>query len=171
MGPMALDMLAEGLEPQAVLVELARVDRDSFPFRQIGIVSANGESAVHNGRGVSPWIGHIAGDGFIAMGNSLASSEVVQAMANKYEMKGDVAFAESLLSSLEAGRLAGGQVGQSGASVTERSSALLVYGDGRAPELDLRVDLHTSAIEELRRVYEERLRELQKPDAIAWPDE
>jgi uncharacterized Ntn-hydrolase superfamily protein len=155
LGPMALEMLAEGMEPQAVLVRLARTDQDHYSYRQVGIVSPDGEVAVHNGRHIQGWAGHIAGHGFAVIGNVLTSEAVVQAMANTYEAGGDSEFAERLLLAVEAGRRAGGQMGGIGTQLSERSAALVVHGSGRAPELDLRVDAHDSAVEELRRVFGE----------------
>jgi uncharacterized Ntn-hydrolase superfamily protein len=55
---------------------------------------------------------------------------------------------------IEAGRDAGGQ-GTADGHIPERSSALLVYSQHPYPDIDLRVDLHPMAVEELRRVYGE----------------
>ena len=55
---------------------------------------------------------------------------------------------------LEAGCDAGGQVGNDG-HLTERSAGLFVYGAYDHAELDLRVDLHDKAVDELRRAFEE----------------
>lgn len=152
LGPKAIEMLADGMEPQAVLVRLARMDQDHFGYRQVGIVAANGEAAVHHGRHIRNWAGHVIGSGFIVMGNVLASNEVVQAMANAYEHNAHLIFAERLLATLDAGRLSGGQMGGTGTQLPERSAALLIRGDTH--DFNLRVDAHESAVEELRRVYD-----------------
>jgi uncharacterized Ntn-hydrolase superfamily protein len=53
---------------------------------------------------------------------------------------------------IEAGRDAGGQ-GTVDRHKPERSAALIVYSQHDYADIDLRVDLHATAIEELRRVW------------------
>jgi uncharacterized Ntn-hydrolase superfamily protein len=55
---------------------------------------------------------------------------------------------------IEAGRAAGGQ-GTEEKRKTERSAALIVYGRHAWSDIDLRVDLHPTAIGELRRIWSE----------------
>ena len=57
-------------------------------------------------------------------------------------------------SEAKAGRDAGGQ-GTADLHRTERSAALLVYSRDPYPDIDLRVDLHEKAVDELRRIYVE----------------
>ena len=59
-----------------------------------------------------------------------------------------------LLMGIEAGRDAGGQ-GTRERHKTERSAALRVYSTDTFADIDLRVDLHATAVEELRRVWTE----------------
>jgi uncharacterized Ntn-hydrolase superfamily protein len=75
-------------------------------------------------------------------------------MAEAFESAREMPLAERLMRSLEAGRDAGGQVGGSG-HLPERSAALIVHGRGDAPEIDLRVDLHDHAVDQLRRLHDE----------------
>ena len=87
-------------------------------------------------------------------GNVLAGQPVIDAMAKAYEAAAALSFERRLLAAIEAGRDAGGQVGNDG-HLPERSAAVMVYGDYDHAELDLRVDLHDTAVEELRRAFEE----------------
>ena len=75
-------------------------------------------------------------------------------MSKAYEGATTLSFERRLLAAIEAGRDAGGQVGNDG-HLTERSAAVMVHGEYDHAELDLRVDLHDKAIEELRRAFEE----------------
>jgi uncharacterized Ntn-hydrolase superfamily protein len=79
---------------------------------------------------------------------------VVEAIAAAYESDQSETFERRLLRAIEAGRDAGGQVGNDG-HLTERSAAVMVYGAFDHAELDLRVDLHDNAVDELRRSFEE----------------
>jgi uncharacterized Ntn-hydrolase superfamily protein len=151
--PLALRLLAQGYTPQHVLDELKANDTNR-EFRQIAVIDRNGRVAAYSGPRNRAWAGHQVGDGYVAMGNVLAGEPVVSAMATAYEATAGLAFERRLLAAIEAGRDAGGQVGVDG-HMTERSAALMVHGDYDHAEIDLRVDLHDKAVEELRRAFEE----------------
>ena len=59
-----------------------------------------------------------------------------------------------LMRAIEGGRDAGGQ-GPADAHRAERSAAIKVVDRRDYPDIDLRVDVHATAVEELRRVLEE----------------
>jgi uncharacterized Ntn-hydrolase superfamily protein len=149
----ALRLLAEGFTPARVLDELAANDPD-FAYRQIAVIDREGRAVGHSGPKTRGYSGHKLGDGYVAMGNVLAGQHVVEAIASGYEAAADESFERRLLRAIEAGRDAGGQVGNDG-RLTERSAAVIVHGDYDHAELDLRVDLHDKAIDELRRSFEE----------------
>jgi uncharacterized Ntn-hydrolase superfamily protein len=151
--PLGLRMLAQGFAPGHVLRELQAND-PHHEYRQIAVIDRSGELVAYSGPKNRGWAGHVTGDGYVAMGNVLAGPAVVEAMARAYEATVSLSFERRLLAAIEAGRDAGGQVGLDG-HLTERSAAVLVYGDYDHAELDLRVDLHDTAIEELRRAFEE----------------
>src|SRR5262249_44263520 len=113
-----------------------------------------GRIAAHSGAKNRAWAGHQVGDGYVAMGNVLAGPRVVEAIAKGYESRPDESFERRLLRAIEAGRDAGGQVGNDG-HLPERSAAVIVYGAYDHAERDLRVDLHDHAVDELRRAFEE----------------
>lgn len=150
---LALRLLALGYSPEHVLDELKAND-SSHAFRQIAVIDRHGRVAAYSGERNRGWAGHVIGDGYVAMGNVLAGRPVVDAMAVAYEAAAVLSFERRLLAAIEAGRDAGGQVGNDG-HLPERSAAVMVYGDYDHAELDLRVDLHDTAVEELRRAFEE----------------
>jgi uncharacterized Ntn-hydrolase superfamily protein len=123
-------------------------------FRQIAVIDRLGRLAAYSGPKNRGWAGHVTGDGYVAMGNVLTGQKTVDAMAKAYEATADLSFERRLLAAIEAGRDAGGQSGNDG-HLAERSAALMVYGDYDHAEIDLRVDLHDKAVEELRRAFEE----------------
>lgn len=150
---LALRLLAKGLAPARVLDELRANDSDA-DYRQIAIVDRDGQAAAYSGPRTRGWSGHVTGEGYVAMGNVLAGQHVVDAMARAYDAASHEPFDRRLLRAVEAGRDAGGQVGNEG-HLTERSAALRVFAAHDHAELDLRVDLHDKAVDELRRVFEE----------------
>jgi uncharacterized Ntn-hydrolase superfamily protein len=92
------------------------------------------------------------GPGYVACGNGLVGSHVVEAIADGFMAEADADLEHRLLLGIEAGRAAGGQ-GTKQRGKTERSAALVVYSRYTYADIDLRVDLHESAIEELRRIW------------------
>lgn len=146
----------EGLRKEEILARMAAVD-PNFNFRQVGVMRRSGEAFAVTGDKARPWAGHVVGDGMVAMGNVLAGPEVVNAMAAAFQKHLDQPLPERLLSALEAGRDAGGQYVGDGMRYDERSALIRVIGDG--PErrgvttLDLRVDMHSGAVDEMRRFY------------------
>lgn len=150
---LALRLLEKGFSPGRVLEELKANDPD-FAYRQIAVIDRAGRAAAYTGPRTRGWAGHRVGDGYVSTGNVLAGPEVVEAIAEGYEKHAGESFERRLLRAIEAGRDAGGQVGNDG-HLTERSAGLFVYGAYDHAELDLRVDLHDRAVDELRRAFEE----------------
>ncbi len=150
---LALRLLAQGFTPARVVEELQANDPD-FAYRQIAVIDREGQAAAYSGPKTRGYSGHLVGDGYIAMGNVLAGQHVVDAIAAGYEAEPNETFERRLLRAIEAGRDAGGQVGNDG-HLTERSAAVLVYSAYDHADLDLRVDLHDHAVDELRRAFEE----------------
>jgi uncharacterized Ntn-hydrolase superfamily protein len=108
-GEQALDLLAAGKSPQAVLGHL--LDADDHPGqRQLGIVNQSGRTANHNPTDSSTnsrWWGATAGRFYSCQGNTLTGREVIVAMSKAYEeTKGSLA--DRLMAALVAGDQAGG---------------------------------------------------------------
>lgn len=125
-------------------------------YRQLALLSRSGETLAFTGPDCRPWAGHIVDGDVIVAGNVLAGRAVIEAMLAAYKRSLALPLAERLIAALEAGRDSGGQATADGVGLSERSAMVRVLGSGEAagmPELDLRVDLHNSAIHELRRLY------------------
>ena len=146
LGPLAMRLLEMGFSPEKVVKELESHD-PYHEYRQIGIVDKNGQVAGKTGGNTLPWSGHSIGEGYVAMGNVLSGSQVVEEMAAAYEDAKELDLEERILRSIEAGRDAGGQ------PQGQRSAALIIYDREDYSLMDLRVDAHEEPIAELCRVY------------------
>jgi len=146
-----IDMLVNGISPDAIVAALTSRDEEC-ETRQLAVVNAWGETAVHTGSECVPWAGHLVGAGFSCQGNLLFGPEVVAELAAAFEAA-EGPLAERLLTGLEAAEAAGGDVRGS------QSAAILVHewdGEGTPPprgSVDLRVDDHPRPVAELRRLY------------------
>ena len=149
-GPRALDLLRAGVGAGETLERLLGADPGAA-LRQVAVVDARGEVAIHTGAGCIPFAGHRAGDGFAVQGNLLATDCVWDAMARAFE-RARGAFATRLVAALEAGQAAGGD------ARGRESAALLVVRSVSATEpwrnraVDLRVENHRKPIPELQRL-------------------
>lgn len=157
------DLLAAGTSFDRLEAELAKADA-FLAYRQIGVIEKGGGSFVYTGDRAHDWKGHIAGDGFVALGNVLAGPRVIEAMAAGFASGAGESLAERLIRALEGGRDAGGQADADGGHEPELSAFVrvfnsgadaFVYGGGRSPVLDLRVDYDPHAVEKLRRLFED----------------
>jgi uncharacterized Ntn-hydrolase superfamily protein len=147
-----LRLAATGLAPGLVLGALAATD-PHFAYRQVGIVDRDGRAAAHTGDAAKQHRAHIVGDGFVVLGNNLASPAVVEAMAEAYRAGDGRPLADRLLRVLEAGCAAGG--GNHG----QLSAGLATAEPGATrSRTDLRVDLRAGddgdAVQDLRRVFD-----------------
>jgi uncharacterized Ntn-hydrolase superfamily protein len=157
LGALGARCLSDGVTIEQIIARMADED-ESFSYRQVGIVTKAGRTGVHTGDNCTDWKGDIVGDGFLVMGNVLTGAHVLEAMAATYEKTLDEPLEERLMLAIEAGRDAGGQ-GVDGRHMSERSAGLVVYGwDGDSfpelSEIDVRIDVHPTAVTELRRQYE-----------------
>ncbi|MFZ5781689.1 MAG: DUF1028 domain-containing protein [Pseudomonadota bacterium] len=149
---LALRLLEQGFSAGTVLRQL--LENDAYAdYRQIGVIDRDGTAVAHTGSRTRGWSSHATGDNHVAFGNGLVGSEVVEAIASGFMAKPDADLEHRLLMGIEAGRDAGGQ-GTRERHKPERSAALRAYSIHPYADIDLRVDLHARAIEELRRVYE-----------------
>jgi uncharacterized Ntn-hydrolase superfamily protein len=177
LGSLALHLLEQDFTPERVIQEM-RVNDEWPEHRQHGIVDRNGRSAAYTGTSNLEWAGHITGPNYVAMGNYLTNSNVVEAMAKAFVDSASEILEERLMRAIEAGKDAGGEKGG------HLSSGLLVYGTESYPRTDLRVDMYPTqegqtgdAVDELRRIfnvyttlipyYEERPR---NPHSANWRD-
>lgn len=161
-GPQALERLAKGEKPEDIVKALTEAD-EGRAQRQLGIVSANGESATFTGEKCNAWAGGVKGENYCCQGNILAGEAVVKNMEKAFlETKG--VLAERLIAALQAGQDAGGD------TRGMQSAALLIvregwgYGGQSDRYRDLRVDDHAEPITELKRIYGLHVAIFPKPE-------
>ena len=150
-GPRGLELMERGLAADEVVRVLTRPD-DERDKRQLGVVTASGDSATYSGSKCNPWAGGRHGPNYAVQGNILTGEPVVAAMEKAFlESKGKP-LAERLYAAIVAGDAAGGD------SRGRQSIALVVarakggYGGFTDRAVDLRVDDHPDPIGEMGRL-------------------
>lgn len=171
--------------PAAECLRHAMTLDPGIAYRQLAILPVQGSPVAWSGADCRPYAGHIIEDELVIAGNVLAGPGVLKAMRDGFGAPDGRAFADRLIGALEAGRRAGGQATPEGRGLSERSAIVRILRPGERagpPLLDLRVDLHHSAVHELRRLYEihktyagyARLRDEEParcPSIVAFEDE
>lgn len=144
-GVNGLALLGEGMSPDNVVARLVAEDagRD---HRQLHMLDATGRIAAHTGAACVDWCGHLAGAGFSVAGNMLANAHVIEATAATYADNTALPFARRLIAAMRAGEAAGGD------KRGKQSAALVIHGEDRWSDLDLRVDDHIDPLAELERL-------------------
>jgi uncharacterized Ntn-hydrolase superfamily protein len=150
---LALRLLTQGFTARSVLQQLMANDAYA-EYRQIGVIDRSGMAVAYTGPHTRGWSGHVVGENYVAFGNGLVGPEVADAIAKGFLAEPDADLEHRLLMGIEAGRDSGGQ-GTRERHKAERSAALRVYSSDNFADIDLRVDLHATAVEELRRVWTE----------------
>jgi uncharacterized Ntn-hydrolase superfamily protein len=149
-GPQGLALMRQGRNAAQALGILLQQDEER-EIRQVALVDAQGNVAVHTGRRCIASAGHATGDHFSVQANMMVNDLVWPSMKRAYEMtKGDLA--DRMIDALEAAQEVGGDIrGQQAAAL------LIVSGDeprqswhGRV--FDLRVEDHPRPVEELKRL-------------------
>ena len=145
-GPRGLEMLRDGASAAEAVERL--IGSDSKPAtRQLGLMTADGESAGFTGEGCVPYAEEATGNECRCQANMMASEGVPEAMATAFAAaEGELAV--RLLASLEAGEAAGGDIRG------RISAALLVVpseGEPWRQSVDLRVDYHEDPLTDLSR--------------------
>jgi uncharacterized Ntn-hydrolase superfamily protein len=148
-GPRLLERLAAGeLPAEALGAELAADEQADF--RQVAVVDGGGRVAAHTGAGCIPEAGHIAGAGFSAQANMMASPTVWPAMAEAFEAVSGP-LERRLLGALGAAEHEGGDI-------RGRQSAALVVvgaeGEPWATKVELRVEDSVEPLAELERLLD-----------------
>lgn len=147
LGPLGTRLLQQGYSAAKVLAELAASDR-YIEHRQLCVIDRDGNAVARTGAHNKVWSGAYTDTNVVAMGNNLTSEKTANVMFDLWNKSGELALEDRLMAALEAGRDAGGQNGG------QQSAALVVYGTEVNSYVDLRVDMHSEPIGELRRVYE-----------------
>jgi uncharacterized Ntn-hydrolase superfamily protein len=154
-GAAALDAVAHGRTPAEAIAQVIAGD-EGREHRQVHLIGASGEAAVHTGSSCIDWCGHATGEGFSVAGNMLAGPAVVEQTAAAYRSADPaLPFAQRLMAALDAGEAAGGD------KRGKQSAALLIYTTEDYSALDIRVDDHAEPLQELRRLYDKSLERYQ----------
>jgi len=156
LGPAILARLARGEAPEAILAALAK-DDPTLGWRQLAAIAADGRAAFLNGGKISSIAKGRVGRDCVGVGNILRTTDVVDAMVERFEASEAEPLAERLLRAIEAGLAAGGELKQ------VKSAGLLVVHREAFPYVDLRVDLSPQPLVELRFLWE-----LYRPEADAY---
>jgi uncharacterized Ntn-hydrolase superfamily protein len=152
-GSRILDALREGASPDEALGSSLALDPGA-EHRQVGVVAADGRTAVHTGSLCIPHAGHATGDGYTAQANMMAAPGVPEAMAVAFEAGRGEPLAPRLLDALEAAEALGGDIrGRQSAAVhvqrAEATGDLLVD-----VVVDARVDDDPEPLVPLRRLVD-----------------
>lgn len=145
LGPMALDLMATGKNPEQALDALQ--ERPFIAYRQLMAIDAQRPPAVFTGASALGTLATAAGVHAACAGNMLASREVPAAMLSAFE-QANGPLAERLMQAMLAGQAAGGEEGP------VHSAGLLVCGEMDWPIIDLRMDwLDNGPVEALYTVW------------------
>lgn len=169
LGPVGLDLLRAG-RGAAETVSGIIASTPHSAWRQLGALTADGDSAVFTGGSCAqPADGLVLDDGFV-IGNWVKSEAVLAAIAAGFETDPMAELADRLLQGIEDGEAAGGELDPL------QSAALVVCDPAYTfPIVDLRIDNSPTPIADLRRAWE-RWREimegylLRAVDPAAAPD-
>lgn len=147
-GQLGLEMMRYGKDAPAVLKALLGAD-PTPEIRQVAMIDARGNVAVHTGSKITAAAGHLTGTNYSVQANTMSSEKVWPAMARAFEDKtGDLA--DRLMAALEAGQAAGGDTrGQQTAAI------IVVKGTSTGQPwkdriFDLRVEDAPEPIKELK---------------------
>jgi uncharacterized Ntn-hydrolase superfamily protein len=149
-GPEGLAFMRQGRNAAQALEILLQQDEER-EIRQVALVDAQGNVAVHTGSRCIAFAGHATGDNFSVQANMMVNDSVWPSMKRAYEMtEGDLA--NRMIATLEAAQEAGGDIrGQQAAAI------LIVSGEQQQQSwhgrvFDLRVEDHPRPVEELKRL-------------------
>lgn len=149
-GGSGLDLMRSGLGARRTLDALLEADQHP-EVRQVAMIDASGEVAVHTGKNCIRYAGHTVGDNFSVQANLMAGEGVPEAMADAY-LQAQGTLAERMLAALDAAQALGGDLRG------KQSAAILVVSgtaSGRPLEdrlVDLHVEDNPEPLQELRRL-------------------
>jgi len=155
-GPRGLDLLAKGVEPQAVIAQLL-ADDGARESRQIGVIDMKGRAAAHTGKQNGNWAGSRQGRNYTVQANIMVGPEVVDAVAMSFESTegAGMPLAERMILAIEAGQAKGGD-----RRWGNLQSAAIKIADPTDPgrgndyiSLAIEIGEHAEPVAELKRIY------------------
>jgi len=155
-GPRGLDLLAKGVEPQAVLAQLLADDQQR-ESRQVAVIDMHGRAAAHTGKQNGNWAGSRQGKNYTVQANIMVGPEVVEAVATTFEATDGtgLALAERMILAMEAGYAKGGD-----RRWGNLQSAAIKIADPNDPgrgndhiALAIEVGEHPDPVAEMKRIY------------------
>jgi uncharacterized Ntn-hydrolase superfamily protein len=147
LGTRGLALMANGASAPET-VEILRQTGAHIEYRQVTAVDAKGRTAIFSGANILGVHGESIGDGCVAAGNMLTSSEIPKTMTTAFETTpGHIG--DRLMAAMEAARDAGGEEGP------VHSIGMKIVREVPWPVADLRIDwTENDPIAELRTAWE-----------------
>lgn len=151
-GPLGLVAMQAGKPVSVVLADLLKKD-ENREVRQVAMLDARGNVAVHTGARCIAEAGHQTGHQYSVQANMMLKNTVWPAMATAYEASNGP-LAERLLAALDAAQSEGGDI-----RGKQSAAMLIVSGETPMQEwkgilVDLRVEDHPDPLTELRRLLD-----------------
>lgn len=155
-GPLGLDLLRGGKTAGQALEALLTADENK-EVRQVAMVDAQGNTAVHTGKRCIAEAGHIQGEGFTVEANMMLNETVPAAMADAYRRAladPELDLCERMLLALDAAQAAGGDIRGKQSAAIKIVGAELTSKSWGGVILELRVEDHPEPLVELRRLVD-----------------
>lgn len=146
LGPLLLDRMATG-EAAGLALSAIVTDRAFIDYRQLLVIDATGQTAIHSGRQVLGVWGQAQGQDCAAGGNLLANDTVPAAMVAGFAAATGH-LGDRLMAALLAGLAAGGEAGP------VHSAGIKIADRLDWPLVDLRIDWSDSPIADLAAAWQ-----------------
>jgi len=157
LGTKALDLMAQGMLPVAVLAQLRKI-APQIEYRQLILIDRTGNTASFSGKETLGVNGMARGTDAVAAGSMLGNAQVPDAMVKAFEAMPQADIGDRIVAAMEAGL-------DAGSAAALRSAGMLIVDKESWPMADLRVDWHDNPIGELAALW--RLWRLQQDAFIA----
>jgi len=145
--------LERGLNAKNALREAIKID-GSPELRQVGVITVNGEKAVHCGNSIPKPYGFREVKDCTCTGNLLSSTMVLDHMVEAYvKTKGNLL--DKIISALKAGHNAGGDARGDKSATVIIVGEISAYGKWYDRIVDVRVDLSRKPLDDLENIVKE----------------
>lgn len=149
-GPLGLALMKAGKTPKQTLNALLAAD-DNPQVRQVAMVNASGQVAVHTGKRCIAAAGHHSGDGYSVQANMMDKETVWSAMEKAYLESTDT-FPNRLMAALFAAQSEGGDIRGKQSAAIRIVSATSSGSPWKDTLIDLRVEDDANPLDELNRL-------------------